>query len=173
MDNSSEDPIEMRLATTADVPQLTELLHMAYAELGARGLNFTAVDQVDEVTAARMQPLSTWVLSADGELLATATLTFPPAPEIRELSSDASLPATAWLNQLAVAPTRRGDGHARILFDHACNWARENGARRLGLDTAVPARHLRDLYERWGFQAVETIRWPGKSYESVVMCRPL
>lgn len=173
MDNSSEDPIEVRLATTADVPQLTELLHIAYAELGARGLNFTAVDQIDEVTAARMQPLSTWVLSAGGELLATATLTFPPTPEIRVLSSEASIPATAWLNQLAVAPARRGDGLARILFDHACNWARANGARRLGLDTAAPARHLRDLYERWGFQAVETIQWPGKSYESVVMSRPL
>lgn len=173
MSRSSEDPVELRLARAGDVTRLTKLLHGAYAELGAAGLNFTAVDQPDEVTAARMQPLSTWVISSGPALLATATVTLPPTPEIRALSSEASTPMIAWLNQLAVTPERRGDGHARRLFDHACNWARDNGARRLGLDTAAPAHRLRELYERWGFEPVETVQWPGKSYESIVMSRSI
>jgi hypothetical protein len=40
----------LRPFTSADTSRLTTLLHDAYAVLGQRGLNFTAVDQTDETT---------------------------------------------------------------------------------------------------------------------------
>lgn len=171
MNDSGGSRGHLRLARVDDVPQLTLLLHEAYAELGAAGLNFTAVDQAKAVTTARMQPRSTWVIEHGAELLATATLTLPPSREVQQLSREAARPATAWLNQLAVSPAHRGSGLASRLFAHGTGWARSCGARRIGLDTAAPAVRLRELYERWGFVEMEMIRWPDKTYESVVMTR--
>jgi hypothetical protein len=46
-------PIVTRPCTAADAPALARLLHRAYAELGARGLNFTAADQNEQTTLTR------------------------------------------------------------------------------------------------------------------------
>ncbi len=47
------------------------------------------------------------------------------------------------------------------------------GASSIGVDTAHPATHLVQLYRSWGFAEVDSIHWPGKTYDSVVMLRPL
>jgi hypothetical protein len=41
----------------------------------------------------------------------------------------------------------------------------------VGVDTAVPAGHLIDLYARWGFEPAGTVHWTGKTYDSMVMLR--
>jgi hypothetical protein len=48
-----DSALSVRMFTPVDAVQLTELLHAAYAELGAMGLNFTAVDQSVETTRYR------------------------------------------------------------------------------------------------------------------------
>ncbi|WAB85214.1 GNAT family N-acetyltransferase [Microcella daejeonensis] len=163
----------LRPAAESDVPALTALVHAAYAELGAQGLNFTAVDQDDRTTRYRTFAGSSWIVHDAGELIATATVSFPPGEVLRGLSAVARDPATAWLNQLAVHPARRGEGHARLLLDRCLEHACEVGATSIGLDTAAPASTLRLLYEHWGFGDREIIHWPGKTYDSVVMTRPL
>ena len=51
---TNEDAIAIRpLGPHDSVEGLTELLHRAYAALGARGWNYTAVDQTIEVTGKR------------------------------------------------------------------------------------------------------------------------
>ncbi len=153
----------------ADAAPLTELIHAAYAELGAMGLNYTAVDQSVEVTRQRAQDGQCWVAVRDGELIGTATMTFPLSDGLKERTTVAHHPRRAWLNQLAVAPEARGTGLAADLWRLAQEWARESGITSVGLDTAEPATHLVRLYEKWGFARVDTIHWPGKAYDSVVM----
>lgn len=163
----------LRPAVDSDVPALTALVHAAYAELGAQALNFTAVDQDERTTRYRTFAGVSWVVDDAGELIATATVSFPPGEVLRGLSAVAREPDAAWLNQLAVHPARRGEGHARLLFDRSLEHARDAGATAIGLDTAAPASSLRRLYEHWGFGDREIIHWSGKTYDSVVMIRPL
>lgn len=165
--------MKMRRFEVSDVPQLTQLLHRAYAELGALGLNFTAVDQNDETTLRRATGGATWVIEEGGRLMATMTVSWPPEQQIQELTSEASIENRAWLNQLAVDPSRRGEGLARRLRDSGFEWCRDRGALSIGLDTAKPAKHLVDLYGSWGFDHVGEVQWPGKTYSSVIMTRML
>lgn len=163
----------MRAFVAADAVDVTGLLHRAYAELGARGLNFTAVDQDVATTLRRARAGASWVAHDRDGLVATMTVSFPPEAALVALTPEAAVARRAWLNQLAVDPARRGRGYAAVLRDIGFAWAREAGATSIGLDTAEPAEHLLALYERWGFVARDTVHWPGKTYRSVVLTRPL
>ena len=163
----------MRAFERGDVPHLTRLLHRAYAELGAAGLNFTAVDQDDETTLRRASGGASWVLVDDDQLVATMTISLPAEEKLRELTPEAAVQGRAWLNQLAVDPTKRGEGLARLLRDQGFEWCARQGATSIGLDTAKPATHLVELYTSWGFTAVDEVQWPGKTYRSVVLTRRL
>ena len=72
---------------------------------------------------------------------------------MQELTEVARVDNIAWLNQLAVDPTKRGRGIARQLWLTALSWAAENGATSVGLDTAQEADHLVSLYTSWGVAA--------------------
>jgi len=104
---------------------------------------------------------------------ATITMSVPPSDDIRSLSEFARRPLTGWLCQVAVGPQLRGRAVARTLFDVACEWAVGEGITTIGLDTAAPAEHLVTMYSRWGFEHVDDVHFPGKSYDSVVMTRVL
>ncbi len=164
---------EIRTFTDSDAPEVTALLHRAYGELAARGLNFTAATQDEATTRHRAAGGVSWVLVAEGRIVATMTMSLPPSTQLRTLSTEAAAPGRAWLNQLAVDPTERGTGLARRLRDEGLTWARAAGASVVGVDTAEPATSLVDTYRRWGFVQREVIQWPGKTYRSVVMTSPL
>ncbi len=165
--------MDARAFTPADVPQLTSLLHRAYAELGDAGLNFTAVDQDDVTTLRRASGGKTWVVERDGALAAAMTISWPAEAALQELTPVAAAPGMAWLNQLAVDPERRGEGLASRLRDIGYAWCVEQGATHIGLDTALPAEHLVRMYTAWGFGQADTVQWPGKRYRSIVMTREL
>lgn len=158
-----------RLFELNDARPLTDLLHAAYAELGAMGLNFTAVDQSVETTVMRAQAGQCWIVEDKERLVGTLTMSFPPLPYLRELTSEAEVPHRAWLNQVAVSPAARGQGIAAHLWAEARKWALVRGATSVGVDTALPASHLVELYSAWGFTHTESIRHPGKVYDSAVM----
>ena len=163
------DAVDVRRFRPDDASMLTKMLHRAYAELGAAGLNFTAVDQDEETTLRRASGGESWVMTSGNELVAAMTMTFPPEAALQEISQEAAFPNRAWLNQLAVDPTFRGQGLASRLWIQGRRWARSTGASHVGLDTAVPATHQISLYSGWGFQEHETIQWPGKTYKSTIM----
>lgn len=165
--------LSVRVFTPSDAVPLTELLHSAYAELGALGLNYTAVDQDEETTLVRASAGQCWVVEQNGVLVATLTVSLPPSAELREMAKEARVPNRAWLNQVAVSRDFRGTGIARHLWQLGCAWARVEGATSFGVDTATPANHLVQMYARWGFQPSGMIHWSGKTYDSVVMTRDL
>ncbi|ADG75828.1 GCN5-related N-acetyltransferase [Cellulomonas flavigena DSM 20109] len=169
------DGLVLRPVTPLDVPALTRLLHAAYADLAAAGLNFTGATQDEATTASRSLGVgASWVLVDAGErLVGTVTASSPPGRGIRSLTSLALEPDRVWLNQLAVHPDARGQGLATALWGAVRGWALERGMRSVGLDTAVPAAALRSMYRRWGFVDADTVQWPGKSYRSVVMLHDL
>jgi len=165
--------MKVRLFDPSDADTLTDLLHAAYAELGAAGLNFTAVDQDAVTTLERAVAGRCWVVEDDGHLIGTLTVSMPPSAGLQELTLEARRSNRAWLNQVAVSPDHRGLGIASDLWSRGLRWAAAQSATSIGVDTAIPAVHLVALYECWGFTTVGEIHWPGKTYESVVMVRPL
>ncbi|WP_217136610.1 GNAT family N-acetyltransferase [Leucobacter chinensis] len=165
--------MSIRPFAPSDASALTTMLHRAYAELGAAGLNFTAVDQDVQTTLRRALGGQTWVYETDATLCAALAISWPAEASLRSISREANVPKRAWLNQLAVDPEHRRKGLARELRDIGFAWCREQGATSLGLDTALPATHLIELYSGWGFETIERVQWPGKTYESVVMTRSL
>ena len=105
----------------------------------------------------------------DGRVSATMTMSVPPPGDVRSLSEHARQANTGWLCQVAVGPELRGRAVAKTLFDGARAWAERHGITRIGLDTAAPAAHLVAMYERWGFEHVDDVHFPGKRYDSAVM----
>jgi len=79
----------------------------------------------------------------------------------------------AWLNQVAVLPTDQRVGIASELWRLRCEWSRAHEATSVGVDTAVATEHLVRLYCTWRFEQVSAIHWSAKTYDSVVMIRPL
>lgn len=165
--------LSTRLFELSDAGPLTELLHAAYAELGAMGLNFTAVDQSVETTVMRARAGRCWIVEDEECLVGTLTMSLPPLPDLRILTSEAAVPQRAWLNQVAVSPATRGRGIAAHLWDQGRKWAYARGATSVGVDTALPASHLIRLYNSWGFTHTDTIHHAGKVYDSAVMVRQL
>lgn len=166
-------PLDLRRFAAPDAGAVTDLLHRAYAGLAERGLNFTAATQDAELTARRAAAGPTWVLVDGARPVATLTLSLPPATFLQGLTAEAAAPGRAWLNQMAVDPEHRGRGHARRLRDRALEHAAAHGVTAVGVDTAEPAGDLLEVYRRWRFVERDVIRWPGKTYRSVVLVRDL
>jgi GNAT superfamily N-acetyltransferase len=54
----------------------------------------------------------------------------------------------AWIEDLAVDPTRRSEGIGKALLEAAKDWARERGATHLELDSAESRTDAHRFYER-------------------------
>jgi ribosomal protein S18 acetylase RimI-like enzyme len=67
----------------------------------------------------------------------------------------------AHLEELYVAPDHRGQGLGRALLERTLEFARERGAGRIDLGTAVDDRAARALYESVGFTNFEKPDEPG------------
>ena len=154
-----------------DAAAVTGLLNRAYRELHESGLNFTAATQDVDTTRRRVAEGACWVVEHEGTVSATMTMSVPPPQDIHLLSEHARRPRTGWLGQVAVGPELRGRSVSLVLFETAMSWAVGEGVETIGLDTAAPATHLRTLYARWGFDEVDAVQFPGKSYASIVMTR--
>ncbi|HEY0216007.1 MAG TPA: GNAT family N-acetyltransferase [Cellulomonas sp.] len=165
--------MHLRPFDPSDAAPLTALLHRAYADLGAAGLNFTAVDQDEATTLRRASGGASWVVDHHDRPVATMSVSLPAEAALRALTPHAAADGRAWLNQLAVDPAHRGHGLARRLRDVGYGWCRAQRSTSIGLDTAEPAEHLVAMYTSWGFAVVDRVQWPGKRYRSVVMVRAL
>ena len=155
---------------------LTALLHRAYAQLAAMGLNYTAVDQSVEVTKQRVGNGQCFVAEREGRVVGTITVNGPYDPQ-----RDPWVLATPWysrqdiahFHQLAVDPDVQGLGLGDRLVALCEQWARERGYRHIACDTAVPAHHLRRRYQRLGYREVDEVQWDGKVYRSVILLKDL
>jgi len=165
--------LPIRRFASEDAALLTNLLHRAYAELADSGLNFTASYQDESETLSRIGNGPCWLIEDNHHIVASITFAFPAPAHVRRVCQTAHQEGIAWLNQMAVDPAYRGRGLARRLRDTGFEWAKEQGATQVGLDTALCATHLVELYHGWGFQDVEVIHWPAHNYDSTVMTKML
>src|SRR5579871_2688760 len=77
--SATPDTISIRpLGPDDSVEALTDLLHRAYAALGAMGLNYIAVDQTSQVTRRRIAGgVCLVAVGADGRIVGTALFKAP------------------------------------------------------------------------------------------------
>lgn len=163
--------LEIRVLSHQDsIVALTQLLHQAYAGLGAMGLNYTAVDQSNEVTAQRVSKGTCFVAVSNGNIVGTLTVQTSnpdsPCPEFAQ-------PDTAHIQQFAVEPGCQGQGIGSQLLARAEEWAIEQGCSKLALDTAEPASHLLKFYDHRGYTPINAVQWSEKAYRSVILCKHL
>jgi GNAT superfamily N-acetyltransferase len=164
--------IAIRPMTAADsVQELTALLHRAYASLGSRGLNYTAVDQSCEETSRRI---------AQGECVIAVkraamvgTIIARGGPNKQSSSAWYRQPYVASAHQLAVEPELQGSGIGSSLVAWAEAWARTRGYVEIAVDTAEPAEELIAFYSHRGYRFIEHAQWPGKRYRSVILSKSL
>lgn len=164
------------LAPSDSLEALTALLHRAYAPLGARGLNYTAVDQNVDATARRFAGGHGLVAEQAGQVVGTVVVNGPldadEKPDAR---------ACAWylrrdvahLHQLGVEPAAQGQGIGQALIAACERWATAQGFCAIALDTAMPATHLRQRYAALGYAEVGDVQWSGKRYRTVIMVKAL
>ena len=163
-------PLVVRaLRADDDAAEITRLIHAAYARHLGSGLRFWGTHQSVDDTRKRLGSGQALVMTADARIVGTVVAR-PPQPQSEViLYRD---PHTWSIAQLAVAPALRGQVAGRRLHDAAVMAARTAGARRIGLDTALPATGLIELYRRWGYRIVGEVDWrPHTNYLSVVMAR--
>lgn len=143
--------IEVRRLGAADfIPDLTRLLHRAYARLAGMGLRYMATHQSDDVTRERAESGECWVAVSGGAFV--GTILFKPA-ERTNGSPWLDRPGVASLAQFAVAPELQGGGLGARLMSLAERRAAETGAEEIALDTAEPAAHLVAWYGRQGYRS--------------------
>ncbi|HEV7345582.1 MAG TPA: GNAT family N-acetyltransferase [Devosia sp.] len=165
------DAIELRqLAATDSIPELTQLLHRAYARLADMGLRYMATHQSDEVTLERARSGECWVAVLNGEVV--GTILFKSADRTRG-SAWLDRPEVASLGQFAVAPELQGAGLGGRLMDLVEQRGSDTGAEEIALDTAEPATHLVGWYGRRGYRLIEHAQWQHTNYRSVIMSKRL
>jgi SAM-dependent methyltransferase/GNAT superfamily N-acetyltransferase len=158
------------LAPGDSLADLTSLLHRAYAPLAAVGLNYTATDQDEATTRRRRASGRCLVDERDGRVVGTVTVRRGHAG----LEHDWFRRPDVWsFEQFAVDPGMQGAGIGAALLAAVEDAARRGGASEVACDTAEPARHLVSWYERLGYRFVARTRWPGKTYESLILSKRL
>ncbi|OMG69418.1 GNAT family N-acetyltransferase [Burkholderia ubonensis] len=147
---------------------LTDMLHRAFARLGAMGLNCTCVDQTDDVTRRRAEAGECFVAVSGGRVIGTMTLyATDPASACSLYRHD----NVASVRQVAVDPGWQGRGVGAMLLSFAEQWAATRGYTLLALDTPQPASHLLAFYRSQGFEIVDLMRFAGKRYDSAILCK--
>jgi GNAT superfamily N-acetyltransferase len=166
-----KDPLIRRYHEGDSIPEITRLLHEAYAPLAAMNLWFTATHQDDTVTRSRLTRGLSWVAELDGEIAATVSL-YPTASETGACEWYRQ-PGVWHFGQFAVKPELQGEGLGSRLIGMLETEASSRGATELALDTAEGALHLIRWYEKRGFRFVQFADWSSTNYRSVVMSKTL
>ena len=153
------------------IPEITALLHRAYARNAAAGLRFNACHQNDERTRLRLSEGAGLVMEREGRLVGTLALclfenlpygTFDPSGLV------------ASFGQFAIEPELSRLNLGGLLIRKAEERARAAGATFLALDTAKPASGLVSYYQRQGFEMVGEVDYrPSTNYDSWVLAKRL
>ena len=138
--------ITIRRAEVADAPEVARLLHDFNTEFSTPT---PGIDALSERTAALMADGEITVLLGGERPDGIAVLRFRPS-----MYSDT---LDAHLEELYVAPDRRGRGIGRALLEAAMTTARETGAARMDIGTSEDDTAALGLYESSGFTNLERL----------------
>ena len=158
------------LRASDSVPEITELLHAAYAGLAAQGFRYVASHQDDDVTRRRLGRGFPLIVECADRMIGTVTL-FPPNPEAPVAWY--RRPDVHYFGQFGLLPEFQGRGIGDRMLDEVEQRARVRGAAELALDTAEGATWLIAWYQRRGHRFIEYVQWPVTNYRSVVMSKGL
>jgi GNAT superfamily N-acetyltransferase len=159
-----------RLAETDSIPEITKLLHRAYAKQVSMGLSPLAGRQDDETTRRRVHSGECYVAVQGGKIVGTILFhevedaKGPPWFQNGHVDS---------FSQFAVDPDLQGGGIGQMLLDKAEARAAECGSGELGLSMAEPDTELRRYYEKRGYRFIEYWQWPYTNYRSAILSKSL
>jgi GNAT superfamily N-acetyltransferase len=167
----TENPLIRHLSPDDDLARLTDLIHAAYAHSASFGIRYTGSHQSVEVTRQRYAQGQGLLALAGGAYVGTITAR-PPNPDSPvELFRDSF---TWTIAQFCVLPSQQGRGIGKALHEAAMNFAREQGAKTIGLDTAAPNTELIAMYKTWGYELAGKHDFrPNTNYLSVIMKRAI
>lgn len=138
------------------------------------GLRYRASMQDVDETRQRVEAGECWVATHANRLVGTILFRAPDITGHEGGCAHYERADVASFHQFGVEPAWQGRGVGRRLLEIAADRALECGATELACDTAEPARHLIEHYERWGFRRVESVDWrPHVNYRSVILSRTL
>ena len=163
-----------RLSATDSIPEITRLLHRAYAGQVAMGLMPLAGRQDDETTRRRCQSGDCYVAVTDeaGRERIVGVILF------HEVEPDQGPP---WFqnkfvdsfSQFGVDPDVQGKGIGLRLLATAEHRARECGATELACSMAEPDAALMQFYMKRGYRFIEHWQWPYTNYRSAILSKNL
>jgi len=159
-----------RLRCGDRLDELTQLLHRAFGSLARQGIACQCASQPTDKTRERAARGDCFIAVTGARIIGTLTLEPPDRAAAIVAYRDA---ATASVHQLAVDPTRQGEGVGGALVAYAAAWATARRYRRLALDTPEGALAQVAWYLGRGFDIVEKAHVPGRGYGSVVLARRL
>lgn len=152
--------LKIEPAQPHEVSTITKLVNVAYKELADMGLNYTATYQNDDKTKERISKGRCFVLKdSSDKILGTILMT------VENYFTNSN---TAYLGQFGVLPEFKKNGLGTKLMEFCENLAMEEGFSGIQLDTAIPAKHLVDWYQRRGYKIVGQEHYEGKTYDSYV-----
>lgn len=154
------------------VPEITRLLHEAYAPLAAAGMRYFATHQTEGDTLHRLSKGYAF-LALDGDGRIVGTITLSPPGSLGHHCELYGRPGVSVFHQFAVRADRQRQGIGTALLDHVEERAREIGATQLACDTAEGAHHLIAFYEGRGMRPVADADWKDTNYRSVLLLKDL
>jgi GNAT superfamily N-acetyltransferase len=153
--------------------ELTQLLNAAYRRLADMGLNYVAATQDAEMTRRRIGLGDRcFVMCADDGKIA-GTICYYSASRGEHGPAWYARSEVGHFGQFAVLPELQGSGIGSTLLEAVEELALAYGKAELACDTAEPARHLLEYYNKLGFRTVGRHRWPHARYESVILSKAL
>jgi GNAT superfamily N-acetyltransferase len=153
------------------VPEVTKLLHAAYAPLRAENLHYLASHQGEEKTLERLTEGQGWLIYYEQQLAGTVSL-YEGAK--KKIACNYYRRPGIWLfGQFAVRPQLQSKGLGSQVMDFLEGEAAGRGALELALDTSEHAHRLIAMYVRRGYEVVDATQWPDVNYRSVILAKKL
>jgi GNAT superfamily N-acetyltransferase len=162
------------LRETDPIPEITGLLHRAYAKQMAMGLMPLAGRQDDATTQRRVHSGECYLAltNVEGRQRIVGTILFH---EVEDAKGPPwfGRPHVDSFSQFAVDPDIQGQGLGGLMLDKAEQRARECGATELACSMAEPDTDLMKWYLKRGYRFIEHWQWPYTNYRSAILSKTL
>ncbi|MDO9069615.1 MAG: GNAT family N-acetyltransferase [Deltaproteobacteria bacterium] len=155
---------------TDSIPEITALLHRAYAKPAGQGVRFWASRQDDTVTERRLKKGTSFLAIKDGAIVGTISVYGPDKNSAAEFYRREDV---RYFGQFGVDPALQGTGLGKRLYQTVEDHCRANNVKFLALDTCESAADLIEMYRRWGFKQVDRVKWEVVDFRSIIMAKEL
>ncbi|HAD82149.1 MAG: hypothetical protein A2509_00925 [Candidatus Edwardsbacteria bacterium RIFOXYD12_FULL_50_11] len=152
------------------IPEITALLHRAYAKLAGQGVRFWASRQDDSVTEKRLKTGTSFLAVKDSALVGTISVYGPDKNSPAEFYRRDDV---NFFGQFGVDPALQGTGLGKRLYLTVEDHCKKNQVKFLALDTCENAADLIAMYQRWGFKQVDRVKWEVVDFRSIIMAKEL